>query len=453
MFNSIKDGFFKGIRQIKENPQLAYTILTAVIIFFAFLFVSNNFLLIAKDAQDRLVNVRIGAMHDVLVKFIPEKIERPDDLSEKMEDIAKNNETILDFRIVSIEDGQKKIISSINREEIGTLDRNNDFLYNLAIVKPDYSLTVEDFVDNERVFTTIRAITNKDNDVVGAIYTSQSLSQADKNIGRGIINGIITLIVILVVIMALFFRFAKVIDYTVLYRRLKEIDKMKDDFISMATHELRTPLTIVRGYVEFLKSSKNINEEDNKIIDNIDLHSKRLSLLIDDILLVPKIEQGKMDLVMEKFNPEKEIVETTESFSFIAKEKGLTITSCIQGSSTIVADKVKFRQVLVNIIGNSIKYTKKGKIEIKTSVDKDRLIIRISDTGIGMSAEEQKGLFQKFYRIRTKDTEDITGTGLGLWITLKLLEAMGGKLSVESIKGVGTHMILSFPVVENSIKN
>ena len=175
--------------------------------------------------------------------------------------------------------------------------------------------------------------------------------------------------------------------------------------------------------------------------------------MIDDILLVPKIEQGKMDLVMEEFNPEKEIVETTESFSFVAEEKGLTITSCIQGSSTIVADKVKFRQVLVNIIGNSIKYTKKGKIEIKTSVDKDRLIIRISDTGIGMSAEEQKGLFQKFYRIRTKDTEDITGTGLGLWITLKLLEAMGGKLSVESIKGVGTHMILSFPVVENSIKN
>lgn len=452
MIDFIKSGFKRGLKQTRDNPQLAYTLLTAVAIFFGFLFTSNNFLLIAKDAQDRLVNVRVGSMQDVLREFIPEYIDRPEELSEKIRGVARNNETIREFRVVVFQNGKRTIVSSLDEGEVGTLDDNNEFLYNLASAEVNHSLTAEEVIDGERIFKTVRAIVDTNGNVTGAVYTSQSLSMADRMISRGIGNGIVVLIVVLILVMILFFRHAKIIDYAVLYRRLKEINKIKDDFISIATHELRTPLTVIRGYVDMLQSSKGLDREDRKLLDNVDMHSKRLSLLIDDILSVPKIEQGKMEFYWETFDPGSEVEETVESLRHNAEEKGLSLVHRIDDSAPILADKNKVRQILINIIGNAIKYTKEGEIKAEVSVREDKVSIRVSDTGIGMSAEEQRGLFQKFYRIRSKETEDVTGTGLGLWITAKLVESMKGSISVESIKGVGTHFVISFPVAKRNEK-
>ncbi len=448
----IISNFKKGVKLTRENPQLIYTLFTALVIFLSFIFVSNNFLSIAKDAQDRLVNVRIGSIHDVLKEFTPEYLNNPDDLSRKMIDIAANNETIGEFRVVVFQEDGRRILSSISRDEIGNYDFENDFLYGLSVAKSEQSLTTQDFVKGKRVFKTVRAI-KKDDKVVGAIYTSQSLSMADQLIAQAITNSIIILFAVLILIMLLFFRHARIIDYAVLYRRLKEINKIKDDFISIATHELRTPLTVIRGYLDLLKSSERLDPSDRKLLDNADLHSKRLSLLIDDILSVPKIEQNRIDYSFENFNPEKEIEETVNSFRSSAEEKNLSLSYQIESSAIIHADKTKLRQILINIIGNAIKYTKEGEISVHLSSKENRLMIRVSDTGVGMSAEEQRGLFQKFYRVRTKETEDVTGTGLGLWISSKFIEAMDGKISVESIKGIGTHFILSFPLAKPEERN
>jgi len=102
---------------------------------------------------------------------------------------------------------------------------------------------------------------------------------------------------------------------------------------------------------------------------------------------------------------------------------------------------------LVNIVGNAVKYTLKGEVTVKQYTEKGRLYIRVIDTGLGMSEEERVGLFGKFYRIKTKETENIRGTGLGLWITAQMVKQMNGTISVESIKGVGSHFILSFPII------
>ncbi len=453
MFDILKSGFKRGLKQTRENPQLAYTLLTAVAIFFGFLFTSNNFLLIAKDAQDRLVNIRVGSMQDVLREFIPQYVDKPEELSDKIRGIARHNETIREFRVIIFDQGEKKIISSLDETEIDKIDEKNDFLYNLAIVEKDHSLTTEDIVNGERVFKTVRAIIDIDGSVIGVIYTSQSLSMADRMISRGIANGIFILILVLIMIMILFFRHAKIIDYAVLYRRLEEINKIKDDFISIATHELRTPLTIIRGYIDILGSSKKMNSRDKRLVEIADIHSKKLSILIDDILSVPKIEQGKMDFRLETFNPENEIKETVDSLKQNAEEKGLKISHHIESSALITADRNKLRQILTNILGNAVKYTEKGEVKVNVSINGNQIIIRVSDTGIGMSAEEQRGLFQKFYRVRSKETENITGTGLGLWITSKFVKAMNGSISVESIKGIGTHFVISFPIAKTEEKN
>ena len=113
----------------------------------------------------------------------------------------------------------------------------------------------------------------------------------------------------------------------------------------------------------------------------------------------------------------------------------------------ILADKDRLKQVFVNFIGNAVKYTMKGEVKVRQYSENNRLYIRVIDTGIGMSEEEKSRLFEKFYRIRTKETEDIRGTGLGLWITAQIVKEMKGNISVESIKGVGSHFIVSFPII------
>jgi signal transduction histidine kinase len=132
----------------------------------------------------------------------------------------------------------------------------------------------------------------------------------------------------------------------------------------------------------------------------------------------------------------------------VTKQKGLNLTLTHTLKDTrINVDPNKFRQLMINLIGNAIKYTPKGDVKVTAEQKESRVYFRISDSGIGISAEEQKNLFQKFYRVKNSETSEIRGTGLGLWITKQIVELMDGHINVESIKGVGTHFIVDFPVV------
>jgi signal transduction histidine kinase len=220
----------------------------------------------------------------------------------------------------------------------------------------------------------------------------------------------------------------------------------------MASHELRTPLSIIRGYVEFIQTAPNLTEETKGYATKIDVSARDLDLLVGDILDVNKIEQGRMSFKFEVINPFEIIDNIVSSLVLPAKDKGLLVSfnaSDANKEAKISVDRERLKQVLVNIIGNAVKYTKTGEVKVTQYVEDRKLYIRVSDTGVGMSADEQKRLFEKFYRIRTKETEDIRGTGLGLWITGQIIKEMKGSISVESIKGVGSHFIVSFPIYLN----
>ena len=115
----------------------------------------------------------------------------------------------------------------------------------------------------------------------------------------------------------------------------------------------------------------------------------------------------------------------------------------------IFADEERLKQALVNLIGNSIKYTEKGNVTISTYVENEKLIIKIKDTGIGMSAEDQKHLFEKFHRVQNEKTKHITGTGLGLWITKQIVELMNGKINLESMQNVGTQITIKLNIAKS----
>jgi two-component system phosphate regulon sensor histidine kinase PhoR len=157
-----------------------------------------------------------------------------------------------------------------------------------------------------------------------------------------------------------------------------------------------------------------------------------------------------MKFEMENLNPNDIAQAVFETFNIQAKEKGLELKFEKGADALVVADKNRLRQVVINLLGNSIKYTQAGSVALITRLEKGHFEIRISDTGIGISAEDQKNLFSKFYRVKSKETQAIIGTGLGLWITKQIVEEMKGTISVESIRGKGSEFIVRLPIVRGS---
>lgn len=462
MFDFVFKNLKRGIDKIRKNPQLSYTIFVAILIISSFVFMADRFVGIANNAQERLINVRVGSIQDSFASFAGDKINDSEYLNRKISEIVKNNETIKNFRVVVKESlyeqpstttqGDYFILASDDISQLGKADLHSDFLYKLASGDPDHSLTIQlDTGTGERLFQTARAIKNTQGEVVGVAMTIQTLSQADRLINIDIRNSLILLVIITVLIILLFLRHSKIVDYMELYKKLKDVDHLKDDFISMASHELRTPLTIIRGYAEFISEAKELLPETKDFARKIDMSAKNLDNLVGDILDVSKIQQGGMSFNMENINPSEMIDVLTKSFVLPAEEKGLTIEfdkTDIKDNQIIFADKDRLKQVFVNLIGNAVKYTKEGGVKVRQYTENGRLCVRVSDTGIGISAEERERLFEKFYRIRTKETEYIGGTGLGLWITAQIVKELKGSINLESIKGVGSHFIVSFPIIK-----
>jgi signal transduction histidine kinase len=213
----------------------------------------------------------------------------------------------------------------------------------------------------------------------------------------------------------------------------------------MIAHEFRTPLTAIRGYSSFLAESQTISEKEKTFVDAVQTSTERLLALINDFLEVARIQSGKMNLELVAVDVQPTIMAVIEALQPIAKEKNLTLSfHKLAVPVVLTTDTKRLYQILQNLISNSLKYTKEGSVEVTLDVAPRAISIRIKDTGMGISADDQKKLFEPFGRVGGVDKSTITGTGLGMWITKQLAEALKGAVTVESIKDVGTHVVLVF---------
>ena len=454
MFKLIVKNFSRGLSFIKDNPQIVYTIFLIIIIPIAFIYSGKQFLDVANKNQERLEKERISLMQDTFAEFISTNLYNQKFLQKRIENIAAQNNTITDFKILSRDGDDYKIVASLNKEEINSLEKTpeNLFMYHGAVLDIGSSVIFPSFTNGKRHWKSVHAVLNTAGDIDGIVFTDVSMEYIDEIASRNVRNAYYILFLIIFAIFILLVRQARVVDYAVLYKKLKEVDKMKDDFVSMAAHELKTPLTAIRGYVGLISTDK-LNDDDKESINRVNISINRLNDLIGDILDVSRIQQGRMKFSIKKINPSEIIQSVVDSYRQMAADKSLTLEYENKSpNNDILVDPDKFKQILINLTGNAIKYTPQGGVKIiaeEENKGKTKIInIRISDTGLGISAEDQKKLFKRFSRIRTIETADIGGTGLGLWITAKIVSGMKGDIKVESIKGKGSDFIVSFKVVK-----
>jgi signal transduction histidine kinase/chemotaxis methyl-accepting protein methylase/chemotaxis response regulator CheB len=239
-------------------------------------------------------------------------------------------------------------------------------------------------------------------------------------------------------------------------------NQAKSEFIANMSHEIRTPMNAILGFSNLLKE-KIKDSNYSSYLDSIIFSGNTLISLIDDILDLSKIEAGKLLLNYEEVNLKKLILDIKTMFSEKANEKGITLTTNLLQilSINIIFDEVRLRQILFNLVGNAIKFTEKGKIIIKVEkeevindnhnrIDKDYLNLKISvqDTGIGIAPEQQLFIFDPFHQSEGQSTRKYGGTGLGLTITKRLTEMLGGTISVNSELKKGSCFTLFFPDIE-----
>jgi signal transduction histidine kinase len=236
--------------------------------------------------------------------------------------------------------------------------------------------------------------------------------------------------------------------------RLRELDRLKDDFVASVSHELRTPLTSIRGYLELLREGEagELTEEQQQFVSIVERNSDRLLRLVGDLLFVAQVEAGKITLDPGPTDVEELVRQAVDAARPAATEKGIEFDLDLEGLSELHADRARLAQVLDNLISNALKFTSPGgHVAVRTTQHADVVVIEVSDDGMGMSEEDQEQLFQRFFRTASATEQAIQGTGLGLAIVKAIVEAHDGVISVESVAGKGTIFRVELPLARELV--
>lgn len=247
------------------------------------------------------------------------------------------------------------------------------------------------------------------------------------------------------------------IDNALLYQkiehaniRLKELDKLKDEFVSLASHELRTPMTAIKSYLWMVlnKSAQPLNPEVKNYLEIASQETEHLIKLVQNMLTISRIEGKRLELNIQEIDLFKLVKQVYDTLKIKSQEKHFTFTLLNYPEKLIVnGDKDKLTEVFENIIGNALKYTpEKGNILIYFTLEKNKAATHISDTGPGISKQDISKLFQKFGRLAETKQTRTPGTGLGLYISKQIVELHKGSIKVESEVGKSTTFTVYLPL-------
>ncbi len=231
--------------------------------------------------------------------------------------------------------------------------------------------------------------------------------------------------------------------------QLRQLDKTKDEFVSVAAHELRTPMTVFRGFISILSTKQlgNINKKQKALLDKMSLNTKNLLDLVNNMLDLSKLEAGKLTIELSDNFLGDMVNRAIDRVSLLYEAKGLAL-NYTNVSVRVKTDPDKFERVLLNLLSNAYKFTPTGSVTISCKInEKDRMVlIGVTDTGIGMPADSISKLFKKFSQVDNYLQKTSDGTGLGLAICKQMVEKMGGKIWVESTVGVGSNFYFTMPM-------
>jgi PAS domain S-box-containing protein len=325
----------------------------------------------------------------------------------------------------------------------------SDFVHNevrtfASIVHPEDADTLDDAVAEGRAYETQYRIVHRDGGVRWLHERGQAATAAD---GTVWLDGVI--FDVTGRILAEAERERLLADLADQNERLRELDKLKDEFIALVSHELRTPLTSILGYTELLgdDSVGGLSDEQRQFVGVVERNSQRLLHLVGDLLFVAQVEAGRLVLELGTVDLPALAADSIEAARPSAARQGVALTLATEPVPIFAGDPARLGQLLDNLVSNAVKFTPSGgRVEVRLRALEGEALLEVRDSGIGIPAREQGRLFERFFRSSNATEGAIQGTGLGLSIAKAIVVAHDGAISFESEEGAGTVFRVTLPV-------
>jgi len=438
----------------KNNAQFLYSLL--LIIMIPVLIIANTLWQIRASQENMNYELQQKALlaENIVGSAFTDNLDNTRLLQSKISQMMKENGEIQEITILQQTADGFVAVASSNPQFLGVKFSSTDYVTAWTQNNPT-AMLVNDTTKtpNERMWSVTSPLTDiSTGQKVAMINMKVTLSDIDALTKKNLNLSLIFLVVTIFFVLLLLINHFRFFEYSILFKRLKEVDKMKDDFISIASHELKTPMAAIKGYISMLMEgiAGKIDDKAKDHLLKIDSNVKRLDTLVSETLDVSRLEQGRMQFDLQPIDITTVVDKTMTAYKDQADSKGIYLKEekPQEPLPQIFADPDRLQQVFDNIIGNAIKYTRKGGVTIYYKIEAGNILTYIKDSGIGMSAVDRKQLFNKFYRIKTEKTADIPGTGLGLWIAREITRKMQGDILVDSMENVGSQFTMTIPYIK-----
>lgn len=429
----------KSSPTVRKYSVLAYAVFLVSAVTAVIFLNSYSVLRRFERTTDALLLSKAGLAEEVFGVLASGYLDSPEVLQGRVSELASREEGLSAVVVYERDRGGDgfRAVASTDPEDIGTL--RSEFPYMLAWDEEAGTafLSTE---GGERFWNIIKRI-GTGGSRQGLVFFRFSLAENDAFVRDAIVRSYGFTAVALLFVIILLVQHLRFSRYAIHALELESVNRMKDDFISMASHELKSPMTVIRGYADLLAEDPPA-EDRKEYVGKIAVTAERLSVLVNDLLDVSRLEQGRLPINTAAMDIGDVLAPLAEDYAVAAREKGLGFVYNPAVLPKVNADPDRVKQILVNLLSNAVKYTSTGSVRVGAVEERDRIVITVADTGFGISSEDMKKLFGKFNRVRTEKTAEIQGTGLGLWIAREMARKMGGELAAESIEGVGSHFRL-----------
>ncbi len=443
MLTNLIKSFVVGAKQILFHPRILFVLVLVVALPLLLLFLMQQVFMVASNNADSMARTKTGTLHDALQSGLVANNFDSEAADELITRIMATDPGLINI-IVAIENGEDiSILASADPELVGTaVSSPESYLRSLATAGQPLIVEFETFDD--RRWETTSAFKNGEQNVF--ILTTESFKAYDAMTKSRELFAYFILISVMAFLLSLGYWLIRDIDFRTKYYQSEKKLAEQNQISNLIAHELRSPLTAMRGYASLIMERTEPETDIRTHADRISESTDRLLNLVNDFLEVARLQSGQLSIKSEVCSPAAIIKDAVEELRPLATEKSLTLSINVETARDVLmtTDGSRLHQIITNLTSNAIKYTPQGSVTVELNDKHNRIEIRIKDTGTGISAEDQQKLFTPFFRIQSAYTQTVTGTGLGMWITSQLVEKLGGTIGVESIKDVGTNVVLSF---------
>jgi signal transduction histidine kinase len=440
MIETLARGFFILRSHSKLWLVLAFAVLFPVV--FLSFYISDTR---ASEANlSTVILKKITAVHDATEVAIISGV----DLDLWLKALRDKQDDITRFEIV-VEDAQSgdlSILLNAFSEDVGEIV-DNTAAFKSALIEPGTTYIYQYVVGDSYREQAFRAVRSSDGRLL-YIFTEHDFTLLYNLFKARANKPILLLGALFIFLLLVAYWLARQINYEDLHTKATATLKERDTFTSSLVHELRAPLTAMRGYASMIEESGAVPLTEREYATKIRQSTSRLVALVNDFLEAARIQSGQLPITISSCDAAELLERVVGAAQPNALEKKLVLALRLPGEVVqIETDAKRLEQILTNIVSNAIKYTAAGSVTLSLKKDFRSAIFTIADTGSGISAEDQRKLFNPFVRVGDKSQmEQVTGTGLGMWITRQLVSQLSGSIEIESIKDVGTHVIIKLPL-------